>query len=76
MKILQSQPNLNCYTSCNILASNTNSLLDYIYLSLWWLKELLMWLTGFLDDGFKKKKGFLLKKNNVFFFALRHYIYD
>ena len=46
MKILQSEPNLNLYTSCNILASITNSLLDYIYLSLWWLKELLMWLTG------------------------------
>ena len=48
MKILQSQPNLNLHTSYNILASITNSLLDYINLSLWWwLKELLMWLTGF-----------------------------
>ena len=35
MKILQSQPNLNLHTPCNILASITNSLLDYINLSLW-----------------------------------------
>ena len=28
MKILQSQPNLNLHTSCNILASITNSLLE------------------------------------------------
>ena len=30
MKILQSQPNLNLQTSCNFLASITNSFLDYI----------------------------------------------
>ena len=46
MTILQSQPNLNLLTSCNFMASITNSLLDYINLSLWILKELLMWLTG------------------------------
>ena len=50
MKILQSQPNLNLHTSCNFLASITNSFLDYINLSLWWLKELLMWLTDYLTN--------------------------
>ena len=54
MKILQSQPNLNIHTSCNILASITNSLLDYINLSLWWLKELVIdvldWLQSHLTN--------------------------
>ena len=52
MKIL-SQPNLNLHTSCNILASITNSLLDYINLSLWWLKrviDVVDWLPSHLTN--------------------------
>ena len=52
MKILQSQPNLNLHKSCAILASITNSLLDYINLSLWWLKviDVVNWLPSNLTN--------------------------
>ena len=52
MKILQSQPNSNLHTSCNILASITHSLLDYINLSLWWLKviDAVDWLPSHLTN--------------------------
>ena len=59
MKILQSQPNLNLHTSCNILASITNSLLDYINLSLVIKRaiEVVDWLPSHLTN--------LMLKNHV-----------
>ena len=52
MKILQSQPNFNLHTSCNFLASVTNSFLDYINLSLWWLEviDVVDWLPSHLTN--------------------------
>ena len=53
MKILQSQPNLNLHTSCNILASITNSLLDYINLQSLVIKrviDVVDWLPSHLTN--------------------------